>query len=141
MSSESNERTRADSSFTYFEKGKNSKEIRDKISNFNKALQSITDKKDTLYPLLLDYKVYYHQRLNEYDSAFIFADSLELFSNSKKDTEWLALALYRKAVINRDLDDQEKVFLYAFEARKRYLELEDSTKAARRSLEMAIAQS
>ena len=140
-SSESNKQIRTDSSFTYFEKGRNSKEIRDKIANFNKALQSIADKNDTLYPLLLDYKVYYHQRLMEYDSALIFADSLERLATFKKDTERLALALYRKAVINRDLDDQEKVFLYAFEARKRYLQLGDSTKAARRSLEMAIAQS
>ena len=81
ISSEPSEQTRRDSSFIYFEKGKNAKEIRDKISNFNKAIQSIADKNDTLYPLLLDYKIYYHQRLNEYDSAFIFADSLELFSN------------------------------------------------------------
>ncbi|OEY72838.1 histidine kinase [Salegentibacter salarius] len=141
MSSESSEQIRTDFSFTYFEKGKNSKEIREKISNFNKALQSIADKNDTLYPLLLDYKIYYHKRLKQYDSALIFADSLERLATFKNETEWLALALYRKAVVNRYLDDQEKVFLYAFEARKRYLQLGDSTKAARRSLEMAIAQS
>ncbi|MBZ9629420.1 tetratricopeptide repeat protein [Salegentibacter sp. LM13S] len=140
-SSEPYDQARTDSSFTYFEKGKNSKEIREKICNFNKAFQSIADKNDTLYPLLLDYKIYYHKRLKEYDSALIFADSLERLATFKNETEWLALALYRKAVINRYLDDQEKVFLYAFEARKRYLQLGDSTKAARRSLEMAIAQS
>ncbi|TDN87431.1 hypothetical protein DET49_112121 [Salegentibacter sp. 24] len=130
-----------DSAYYFFEQAIDVEKISAKILNLNQSLAKLRNKKDTLYPLLLDYKIYYHNRLDEYDSALFFADSLERLATFRKDTNWIALAFYRKAVINRHLDNQEAVFKNAFEARKQYLQLGDSTKAARRSLEMAIAQS
>lgn len=130
-----------DSAYYFFEKAIDEEKISAKIRDLNQSLAKLRNKKDTLYPLLLDYKIYYHNRLDEYDSALFFADSLERLATFRKDTNWTALAFYRKAVINRYLDNQEAVFKYAFEARKQYLQLGDSTKAARRSLEMATAQS
>ena len=133
--------TENDSAYYFFEQAINEEKISAKIQNLNQSLSKLYTKKDTLHPLLLDYKIYYHNQLNEYDSALFFADSLERLSTSIKDINWTALAFYRKAIIHRHLDNQEAVFINAFEARKRYLQLGDSTKAARRSLEMAIAQS
>jgi signal transduction histidine kinase len=130
-----------DSAYYYFQQAIDEEKISAKILKLNQSLAKLRNKKDTLYPLLLDYKIYYHNRVDEYDSALFFADSLERLATFRKDTNWIALAFYRKAVINRHLDNQEAVFKNAFEARKQYLQLGDSTKAARRSLEMAIAQS
>ncbi|PKD19736.1 hypothetical protein APR41_15475 [Salegentibacter salinarum] len=130
-----------DSVSYYYEKAKANDSIPHKISFLNKGLEKIQQESDTLLPILLDYKIYYHNRLKEYDSSLVFADSLKRVANFQKDTNWIALSFYRKAVINRYLDNQETVFKNAFESRKRYLQLRDSTKAARRSLEMAIAQS
>ncbi|MBI6117689.1 tetratricopeptide repeat-containing sensor histidine kinase [Salegentibacter maritimus] len=130
-----------DSAYYFFERAINEEKISAKIQNLNQSLSKLHNKKDSLYPLLLDYKIYYHNRLEEFDSALFFADSLERLATFRKDTNWIALAFYRKAVIHRYLDNQEAVFKNAFESRKHYLQIGDSTKAARRSLEMAIAQS
>ena len=130
-----------DSAYYFYQQAINEDKVSAKIQNLNQSLSKLHNKKDTLHPLLLDYKIYYHNRLDEYDSALFFADSLERLATLRKDTNWIALAFYRKAVVNRYLDNQEAVFENTFEARKRYLQLKDSTKAARRSLEMAIAQS
>ncbi len=130
-----------DSAYYYFQQAIDEEKISAKILKLNQSLAKLRNKKDTLYPLLLDYKIYYHNRVDEYDSALFFTDSLERLATFRKDTNWIALAFYRKAVINRHLDNQEAVFKNTFEARKQYLQLGDSTKAARRSLEMAIAQS
>ncbi|WP_232805964.1 tetratricopeptide repeat-containing sensor histidine kinase [Salegentibacter maritimus] len=130
-----------DSAYYFFERAINEEKISAKIQNLNQSLSKLHNKKDSLYPLLLDYKIYYHNRLEDFDSALFFADSLERLATFRKDTNWIALAFYRKAVIHRYLDNQEAVFKNAFESRKHYLQIGDSTKAARRSLEMAIAQS
>ncbi|PRX45655.1 hypothetical protein [Salegentibacter salegens] len=130
-----------DSVSYFYEKAKKTDFIPQKISFFNKGLEQAQQSSDTLLALLLDHKIYYHNRLKEYDSALLFADSLQRVAKFQKDTGSIALSFYRKAVINRYLDNQEAVFKNAFEARKRYLQLGDSTKAARRTLEMAIAQS
>ncbi|MBE7641386.1 tetratricopeptide repeat protein [Salegentibacter sp. BLCTC] len=130
-----------DSAYYFFERAINEEKISAKIQNLNQSLSKLHNKKDSLYPLLLDYKIYYHNRLEEFDSALFFADSLERLATFRKDTNWIALAFYRKAVIHRYLDNQEAVFKNAFESRKHYLQIGDSTKAARRSLEMATAQS
>ena len=131
----------ADSVSYFLEKAKATDSIPQKIFFLNEGLQKVQQKSDTLLPLLLDHKIYYHNRLKEYDSALFFADSLERVANFQKDTNWIALSFYRKAVINRYLENQEGVFKNAFESRKRYLQIGDSIKAARRTLEMAIAQS
>lgn len=132
---------RADSVSYFFEKAKETDSLPQKISFYNKSLQKFEKDSDTLLPLLLDHKIYYHNRLKEYDSALFFADSLKRLATSQKDSSWLALAFYRKAVINRYQGNQEAVFENAFKSRQHYLQLKDSSKAARRSLEMATAQS
>ncbi|WP_093410781.1 tetratricopeptide repeat-containing sensor histidine kinase [Salegentibacter flavus] len=129
------------SAYYFYQQALNEDKINIKIQNLNQSLSKLHNKKDSLHPLLLDHKIYYHNRLEEFDSALFFADSLKRLATFKKDTNWIALAFYRKAVINRYLDNQESVFKNAFEARKRYLQLGDSSKAARKSLEMATAQS
>ncbi len=130
-----------DSVSFFYENAKKTDSLPQKVSFYNKGLRQVKQVSDTLLPVLLDHKIYYHNRLKEYDSALFFADSLQRVASFQKDTNRVALAFYRKAVINRYLDNQEAVFKNAFEARQRYLQLGDSTKAARRSLEMAIAQS
>ncbi|MFN4762699.1 tetratricopeptide repeat protein [Gillisia sp. Q332] len=130
-----------DSANHFFQIAKNEDDIRFKIQNLNQALSRLQNKKDTLQPLLLDYKIYYHNQLKEYDSALFFADSLLRLASFQKDTKRIALAFYRKAINNRDLDNQEAVFKNFFKARQLYLQLGDSTKAARRGLDMAVAQS
>ncbi|MGM1057382.1 MAG: tetratricopeptide repeat protein, partial [Bacteroidota bacterium] len=130
-----------DSANHFFQIAKNEDDIRVKIQNLNQALSKLQNKKDTLQPLLLDYKIFYHNQLKEYDSALFFADSLLQLASFQKDTKRIALAFYRKAINNRDLDNQEAVFKNFFKARQLYLQLGDSTKAARRGLDMAVAQS
>jgi len=130
-----------DSVSFFYEKAKQTDSIPKRIRFYNKGLRQVQQSSDTLLPLLLDHKIYYHNRLKEYDSALFFADSLQRVATYQEDTTWLALSFYRKAVINRYLDNQEEVFENAFESRKRYLQLGDSIKTARRSLEMAVAQS
>lgn len=138
----SNDHSKSADSVSYFyEKAKETDSLPQKISFYNKALARIQQNSDTLHSLLLDHKIYYHNRLKEYDSSLFFADSLRRVATIQNDTSRVALAFYRKAVINRYLDNQPAVFKNAFESRQRYLQLGDSTKAARRSLEMAIAQS
>jgi hypothetical protein len=130
-----------DSAYHFFQKSKNEDDIKVKIQLLNQALSKLQNKKDTLLPLLLDYKNFYHIKLKEYDSALFFADSLLRLATFQKDTKRIALVFYRKAIINRDLDNQEAVFKNFFKARQLYLQLGDSTKAARRGLDMAVAQS
>ncbi len=130
-----------DSANYFFQIAKDEDDIKVKIQNLNQALSKLQNKKDTLQPLLLDYKIYYHDQLKEYDSALFFADSLHRLASFQNDTKRIALSFYRKAVIYRELENQEAVFNYSFQARRHYLQLGDSTKAARRGLEMAIAQS
>lgn len=132
---------RKDSSFTYFEKGRNSKEIRDKISNFNKALKSLTHKNDTLIPIILNNKIYYHNRLKEYDSSLYFSDSLINTAKTQNDSNYIATGYYRKSVVFDYLNRDKKVFENAFKARQLYLKIGDTANAGRRITEMAIAQS
>lgn len=141
MSSESSKQIRKDSSFTFFEKGRNSKEIRDKISNFNKALQSVMHKNDTLITMILDYKIYYHNRLKQYDSSLYFSDSLINTAKAQNDSNYIATGYYRKSVVFDYLNRDKKVFENAFKARQLYFKIGDTANAGRRTAEMAIAQS
>ena len=140
-SSESSKQIRTDSSFTYFEKGRNSKEIRDKISNFNKALQSVTHKNDTLIPDILNYKIYYHNRLKQYDSSLYFSDSLINTAKAQNDSNYIATGYYRKSVVFDYLNNNKEVYENAFKARQLYFKIGDTANAGRRTAEMAIAQS
>ena len=133
--------TRKDSAFYNFEKAKNSEVIREKISNFNKALQSVKNENDTLITDILDYKIYYHNRLKEFDSSLYFSDSLINSAKIQKDTGQIAKGYYRKSIVFRSLNQYEKQFENAFRASKLDLKLGDTSSAGRRLSEMAFAQS
>ncbi|WP_240713550.1 tetratricopeptide repeat-containing sensor histidine kinase [Christiangramia lutea] len=133
--------TKQDSSFYYFEKGKNSEGIREKISNFNKALRIIKNEKDTLITDILDYKIYYHNRIKEYDSSLYFSDSLINSATTQKDTGQIAKGYYRKSIVFRSLKKYDQQFENAFRASKFDLAIGDTSSAGRRLSEMAFAQS
>lgn len=140
-SSENLNKNRIDSSNYYFEQGKNANELRQKITFFNKALDNFKDPNDTLTPVILDYKIYYHNRLKEYDSSLYFIDSLISTAKSQNDSSFIATGYYRKSVIFRHLNQHEDAFENAFKASQIYLKIGDTSSAGRRTAEMAIAQS
>jgi len=140
-SSETFKEIRKNSVFYYFEEGKKSGETREKLSNFNKALQSIHHKSDTLIPDILDYKIYYHVALKEYDSSLYFSDSLIKITKVQKDSGYIAKGFYRKSSTFRALNQNEKQFENAYAAREIYLKIGDTVNAGRRTVEMASAQS
>lgn len=126
---------------SFLEKAKEVKDPREKVENLNLALTAVTSAKDTILTDLLDFKIYYHNVLKEYDSSLYYADSLVKVAALQQDTSQLAKGFYRKAKVFSYLDDQEGVFSNNFEARRYYLAIKDSSQAGRRTLEMAIAQS
>ena len=140
-SSETFEEIRKDSVFYYFEQGKKSEEIREKISYFNMALENLKYKGDTIIPDILDYKIYYHTVLKEYDSSLYFSDSLINIAKAQKDSGYIAKGFYRKSSTFRALNQNEKQFENAYAAREIYLKIGDTANAGRRTAEMAIAQS
>ncbi|WP_373520856.1 tetratricopeptide repeat protein [Aquiflexum sp.] len=125
----------------HFDKAINAKASGEILSHLNLALESVESSHDTLIPLLLDYKIYYHSSFREPDSAFYFSDSLISWAIKKKDTVNLALGQYRKSRVHFQLGDHEQVFRDAFESRRLSLLIGDSTSAGQRSLEMSLAQS
>jgi len=131
---------RNDSVVFYFEKSKEISDIRQKLKTFNKAI-SFAKKQDTLLPLLYDYKIYYYTRLKEYDSSSLFAKKLLESAKLQKDTSWIAMAHYRKGKIQFYLKNQQEVFRDSYKSRQLYLAIGDSSKAGRRTLEMANSQS
>jgi signal transduction histidine kinase len=139
--SENSNAVRQDSASIFFDKGKAAEDIRDKISNFNKALQVTKSKKDTLITDILDYKIYYHNRIKEYDSSLYFSDSLINSAKTQKDTGQIAKGYYRKSIAFRSLNQYEKQFENAFRASKLDLSIGDTSSAGRRLSEMAFAQS
>jgi hypothetical protein len=124
----------------YFQLAQEVTSPREKISALNKGLLVIKNRRDTLLPLLLDYKIKNHNKLKEYDSSLYFVDNLINISQFQKDTSSLAKGFYRKSRINEYLKNQEEVYGYNFEARRLFLAIKDSSQAGRRTLEMAIAQ-
>lgn len=99
------------------------------------------EQKDSLYPKLLDCKIYANNAKHNYQTSILLADQHYDYAQQHKDTSKMALALYRKAVSYRHLDNQAEVFKNSFRSRQLYLLIGDSSKAGGRSLEMANAQS
>ena len=128
-------------SYKYFEKGKTSEKIREKIAYFNRALKNLKDQTDTIIPDILDYKIYYHLSLKEYDSSLYFADSLINTAKAQQDSAYIAKGYYRKSSVFKYLNQNEKQFENAYAAREIYLKSGDTSNAGRRTAEMAIAQS
>lgn len=140
VSSENLGTIRTDSSYYYFEQGKETRDVSEKITYFSKALSHVNDPYDTLTPLILDYKIYYHNRLKEYDSSLYFSDSLISLAKIQNDSSALANGYYRKSIVFKYLNQHRKSFENSFEATRLYKKLGDSTNAGRRLAEMAIAQ-
>ncbi len=105
----------------------------------DKALR-FSKKSDSIYPKLLDCKIYANNIKKDYQTSISLAEQLYNHAIKHKDTSNMALALYRKALAYRKLDDQTKVFENSFKSRQLYLAKGDSSKAGKRSLEMANAQ-
>lgn len=124
----------------YFDKAKEAKTAREKISFLNQALLVTESKKDSMLPYLFNFKIYYHNRLKEYDSSLHFAEKLIEIAQIQKDTFYLGEAFYRKSKIHSYLQNPKERFKYAFESRRHYLAVGDSSKAGRRTYEMALAQ-
>lgn len=128
-------------SHNYFKQGKAEENIREKISYFNQALQTLNNKTDTLIPDILDYKIYYHLMLKEYDSSLYFSDSLINTAKAQQDSGYIAKGYYRKSSTFKYLNLSEKIFENAFKAGQLYLKIGDTSSAGRRISEMASAQS
>ncbi|APG60335.1 tetratricopeptide repeat-containing sensor histidine kinase [Christiangramia salexigens] len=139
--SENSNAIRQDAASIFFDKGKAAKDFREKISFFNKALRELEFKTDTLIPDILDYKIYYHVSLKEYDSSLYFSDSLINTARAQQDSTYLAKGYYRKASAFRNMNQYEKQFENSFASREIYLKIDDSSNAGRRTSEMATAQS
>ncbi|NDP28298.1 MAG: tetratricopeptide repeat protein, partial [Flavobacterium sp.] len=130
----------ASEAFLRFEQAKEVEDTREKMALLSAALAAVDDVRDTLVPQLLDFKIYYHNSLKEYDSAYFYSDSLIRMAGMQQDTATIALGLYRRSRAQFFLDKHEEVFRDAFEARRLFLAVKDSSSAGRRSLEMANAQ-
>ncbi|CAN5367250.1 hypothetical protein BH23BAC2_BH23BAC2_19180 [soil metagenome] len=122
-----------------FEQAQEAKDTREKMALLSAALAAV-DPRDTLITELLDFNIYYHTSLTDYASAFYYSDSLIRVAGVQQDTTAIALGFYRRSRAQFFLDEHENVFRDAFEARKLYLAVKDSSSAGRRSLEMANAQ-
>ncbi|GGG23042.1 hypothetical protein GCM10011532_02690 [Christiangramia forsetii] len=90
---------------------------------------------------ILDNKIYYHNRLKEYDSSLHFADRLIKTAQIQNDSAFIATGYYRKAFIFQYLNQNEKQFENTYAAREIYLKIGDTASAGRRTAEMANAQS
>jgi signal transduction histidine kinase/tetratricopeptide (TPR) repeat protein len=135
-----NENIGIDSPAYHWANVKKAQGAQEKIAHLNKALQRVENRDDSLILRLLDFKVFYHNSLKQYDSSLYFADSLLQVAQHRQDTGYSGMANYRKSKIYFYLDEQEEVFRHAFESRRLYLSIADSSNAGRRSLEMANAQ-
>ncbi|XLS29494.1 ATP-binding protein [Flavobacteriaceae bacterium M23B6Z8] len=101
---------------------------------------SIASKKDSLYLVFLDYKIFYSNKLEKYDSSLSSADQLIKYAERQKDTKFIAKGYYRKSIISKILKQQKTAFKYASEAKKWSLLIKDSLQVGRRLKEMAIIQ-
>jgi len=131
----------SNSSNIYFTKSTKKIDINKKIRLLGRSLDTISNRSDTLLPILLNYKTFYHQQIEEYDSSMYFADSLVRVSQFQKDTVLQAQAFYRKSIIHRFQGNQIEEYKNAFKSYFLYKKINDSLNTAKRALEMAVIQS
>lgn len=125
----------------YFEQLLERKDPQEIIDLANKGLAAAESVQDSSLLKILSYKVYYHNRLRQYDSSLVYADSLYSLSQLQKDTLYIGDGLYRKfAIYNYYLNDARKAYKYAHEGLKLYLKQGDSLRAAERMINMASVQ-
>jgi len=125
----------------FFVKAKQESDINKKIQLLGKGLDAISNRNDTLLPILLNHKTFNHQQIGEYDSSLYFADSLGRVSRFQQDTSFLARAFYRKSIVYRFQGNQIEEFRNAFNSYNLYKRIHDSLNTAKRALEMSIVQS
>ncbi len=130
----------SDSSHFYFQKAQEVEKYQDKLYNLNKSLAFVKNNSDSLYPKVLDFKIYYHNRLKQYDSSLFYANRLVDIAKAQHDTSYLATGYYRKAVVYRYTNQPEKTYENSLKAREYYRQLGDSTSYAKRTSEIAAAQ-
>ena len=125
----------------YFKQAKSVPEDKEKLVFLNKGLAAVSNEKDTLLPYLLDFKIYYHKEIKEYDSALYFSDKLIEIAQFQKDTHYEAMAYYRRAFVYENLQIEEKRFENQFRALQLFLKIKDSSMAGASLSDMAISQS
>jgi len=125
----------------YFKQAKSVPEDKEKLVFLNKGLAAVSNEKDTLLPYLLDFKIYYHKEIKEYDSALYFSDKLIEIAQFQKDTHYEAMAYYRRAFVYENLQIEEKRFENHFRALQLFLKIKDSSMAGASLSDMAISQS
>lgn len=123
----------------YFQKGLKAESTSAMLENFNRGLAK-ADFDDSIRRYLLDGKIYAFNRLQDYDSSLSYIDTLIDTAIKNGDSSFIAQGYYRKATVNRYLNNSAEVYRNAFISRNIYLKLGDSSKAGRRTLEMANAQ-
>ncbi|NJW53753.1 tetratricopeptide repeat-containing sensor histidine kinase [Salinimicrobium oceani] len=124
----------------FYELGYESSDPNEKLELYNKGLELVKDRQDTVLPALLEGKIYAMSRLGEIEATQSWIDSLISVAELQNDLFYQAKGFYRKSVMNRYYADPEAVFENAFRSRQLYLKLGDTAMAARRSLDMANAQ-
>lgn len=123
----------------YFQKGIKAESPAAMLEDFNHGLVK-TKPSDSIRLSLLEGKIYAFNRLKEYDSSLLYTDTLLESAIKQADSSFIAKAYYRKATVNRYLNNSQEVYRNAYRSRNIYLKLGDSSQAGRRTLEMANAQ-
>ena len=118
----------SDSSHFYFQKAQEVEKYQDKLYNLNKSLAFVKNNSDSLYPKVLDFKIYYHNRLKQYDSSLFYANRLGDIAKAQHDTSYMATGYYRKAVVYRYTTKPEKTTENSLKSRVYYRQLCDSTR-------------
>ncbi len=131
---------RSDSSYYYFSKGKLLDKVSNKLIYFDKALSHLKNEKDTLRPILWDYKIYYHDILKEYDSSRIYAVKLLENGIVENDTLQIAKGYYRLAKNYLYQNEHLEVLKNMYSSQQYYLYVADSISAGKRLVELGIAQ-
>src|SRR5680860_878387 len=125
----------------YFQQAQEVASPREKIGSLNKGLAVVKNRRDTLLPILLNHKAFYHQQIGEYDSSLYFSNRFVRVSRFQQDTSLLAQAFYRKSIVYRFQGNQIEEFRNAFNSYNLYKRIHDSLNTAKRALEMSIVQS
>lgn len=134
------EKPRANLAYQIFRKSTKEEDIKKKLSLLTKALAEIDDPADSLRSMIYDHKIYYLHRLDQLDSALYYSDLMIADGIKRRDTLEQARAFYRKARTFFYKGNHAEVLQNSFQSQKYYLLAGDSTNAARRLVELAIAQ-
>jgi len=125
----------------FFQKGIKEKDPTQMLITFEKGLESVNLKKDSISLYLLDGIIYVQKRQNNYKSALDYTDSLIKTAELQKNTYFVALGYYRKAAVFQALNNSEEAYKNYYTSRDLFLQVGDSSRAGQRSVEMANAQS